>query len=221
LIKLAEIFKKEAKNLNAVVCHLGNGASICAIKNGKSYNTTMGLTPLDGLIMGTRSGIIDPSIHEYICEVTRSSKNLQTIASFTTILNKESGLLGISEISSDIRDIIKARNDNKHPKYQQANLAIKMFCQRTANYIIQYFNDLDKQIDALVFTAGIGENDDLIRKLIVDEIKLLSLKINNKTNKQEYKDYLLISDKSSEIPIYKIRTNEEIIICHDTYNLLR
>lgn len=221
LIKLAKILKKEIKKVNAIVCHLGNGASITAIKNGKSFNTSMGLTPLDGLIMGTRSGIIDPSIHEYICEVTKGTKNPETIVSVTNTLNKESGLLGISEISSDIRDIDLAYHDKKHPKHEQAKLAIKMFTQRIANYIIQYANDLDNNVDALVFTAGIGENGTLIRQLIIDEIKVLSLKLNDKQNKQGYEDYLLISETDSKIPVYKIRTNEEIMICQDTYALLR
>lgn len=221
LSKLSEILKKEKNNINAIVCHLGNGASICAIKNGQSYNTTMGLTPLDGLIMGTRSGIIDPSIHEYICEITKNTNDAQTINSLTTILNKESGLLGISEVSSDIRDVIKAKEQQEHPKSQQASLAIKMFCQRIANYIIQYVNDLDNKVDALVFTAGIGENATLIRKWVIEEIKILLLNLDSKKNNQDYEDYLLISDENSVIPIYKIRTNEEIIICRDTYDLLK
>ncbi|MGL5268262.1 MAG: acetate/propionate family kinase [Spiroplasma sp.] len=221
LSKLASILIKDKKNINAIVCHLGNGASICAIKDGQSYNTTMGLTPLDGLIMGTRSGIIDPSIHQYICEITKNTSDAQTVNSFTNVLNKESGLLGISGVSSDIRDVMKAQENEKHPKYKQANLAIKMFCQRIASYVVQYANDLDNKVDVLVFTAGIGENATLIRKWVIEEIKVLLLKIDSKANDQIYEDYLLISDSTSEIPIYKIRTNEEIIICQDTYNLLK
>ncbi|MBE4704396.1 acetate kinase [Spiroplasma platyhelix] len=220
LEKLAAILKKDEKKINAVVCHLGNGASICAIKDGQSFNTTMGLTPLDGLIMGTRSGVVDPSIHQYICEITKNTSDAQTIASVTDILNKESGLLGISGVSSDIRDVTAAKEDENHPKHHLASLAIKMFCQRIANYIIQYSNDLDNKVDALVFTAGIGENGVLIRKWVLEEIKILSLKLNSKANEEKYDDYVLISDLSSVFPIYKIRTNEEIIICHDTYELL-
>lgn len=220
LSKLGEILKKPEKNVNAIICHLGNGASMCAIKNGQSYNTSMGLTPLDGLIMGTRSGVIDPSIHEYICEVTKNTSDSQTINSVTAILNKESGLLGISEESSDIRDLLKAQADSNHHKHQQANLALKMFCQRIASYIVQYANDLDNKVDALVFTAGIGENAALIRKWIIEEIKVLALTLSDKENDQSYEDYLLISDKNSFVPIYKIRTNEEIVICQDTYTLL-
>lgn len=218
--KLATILKKDEKNINAVVCHLGNGASICAIKNGASFNTTMGLTPLDGLIMGTRSGVVDPSIHQYVCEVTKNTSDVQTIASVTDILNKESGLLGISGVSSDIRDVTAAKEDEKHPKHHFASLAIKMFCQRIASYIIQYTNDLDNKVDALVFTAGIGENAANIRKWIIDEIKILSLKLNSKANDEKYDDFLLISEASSDMAIYKIRTNEEIIICQDTYELI-
>lgn len=221
LSKLADILKKQQSNVNAIVCHLGNGASICAIKDGSSYNTTMGLTPLDGLIMGTRSGVIDPSIHEYVCEVTKNTSESLSINSITSILNKGSGLLGISEISSDIRDVVSVANDKNHPKHNKAKLAIEMFCSRIANYIIQYANDLDNKVDVLVFTAGIGENAYEIRKLIIDKIKLLSLKIDDEANIKSYQDYLCISNSdSSQIPIYKIRTNEEIIICQDTYHNL-
>lgn len=217
---LVSVLKKDESRINAIVCHLGNGASICAIKNGKSYNTTMGLTPLDGLIMGTRSGVIDPSIHQYICEVTKNTSDVQTIATVTDVLNKESGLLGISGVSSDIRDVTAASTDEEHPKHHLASLAIKMFCQRIANYIIQYTNDLDNKVDALVFTAGIGENASLIRHLVIEEIKVLNLKIDSRTNDQDYDDYSLISSSDSVFPIYKMRTNEEIIICQDTYDLL-
>lgn len=220
LEKLGTILKKDEQQINAVVCHLGNGASICAIKNGVSYNTTMGLTPLDGLMMGTRSGVIDPSIHQYICEVTKDSSEKQTIVSVTDTLNKESGLLGVSGVSSDIRDVTAAKEDASHPKHHLASLAIKMFCQRIANYIIQYTNDLENKVDALVFTAGIGENANLIRQWIIAEIKILALQLDSKANDQKYDDYLLISSSQSVLPIYKIRTNEEIMICQDTYNLL-
>lgn len=221
LEQLTKVLKKPEQNINAIVCHLGNGASVCAIKKGQSYNTSMGLTPLDGLIMGTRSGIIDPSIHNYLCEITKDSKKPETIASVTDALNKASGLLGISEVSSDIRDVLATQNDVKHPKQKQAQLAIKMFTQRIANYIIQYANDLDNQVDALVFTAGIGENAAEIRQGVINEIKILSLKLNDQKNQQSYSDALLISETSSEIPVYKIRTNEEIMICYDTFALIK
>lgn len=221
LEKLTEILKKPAQNINTIVCHLGNGASVCAIKNGQSYNTSMGLTPLDGLVMGTRSGVIDPSIHNYLCQITKESKQPETIVSVTDALNKASGLLGISEVSSDIRDVVAAQNDHKHPKQNQAALAIKIFTQRIANYIIQYANDLTNQVDALVFTAGIGENATEIRQAVIDEIKILSLKLNEQKNQQSYSDYLLINESNSKIPIYKIRTNEEIMICYDTFTLIK
>ncbi|MDQ7983097.1 MAG: acetate kinase [Spiroplasma sp.] len=221
LEKLTEVLKKPQGDINAIVCHLGNGASICAIKNGQSFNTSMGLTPLDGLIMGTRSGIIDPSIPNYLCQITKNTQQPETVASVTDALNKASGLLGISEVSSDIRDVVAAQTDQKHPKQNQANLAIKMFCQRVANYIVQYVNDLENKVAALVFTAGIGENGSEIRAAIINEIKILSLKINQKKNLESYSDYLLISESHSAIPIYKIRTNEEIIICYDTFSLIK
>lgn len=216
LSKLSEVTKKNSNNINAIVCHLGNGASICAIKNGQSFNTSMGLTPLDGLIMGTRSGIIDPSIPNYVCQKTK-----QSIADVTASLNKESGLLGISGFSSDLRDVIAAKLDKTHAQHERATLAIKMFVQRIASYIVQYTNDLENNIDALVFTAGIGENSDVVRQWVIDEIKVLKLKIDNKLNKDKYGDYLVISEKDSQMPIYKIRTNEEIMICHDTFSLIK
>jgi len=216
LTKLANILTKPVGQINAIVCHLGNGASICAIKNGASYNTSMGLTPLDGLMMGTRSGVIDPSIHGYMCDVAKNT-NITTV---TNDLNKAAGLLGISQHSSDLRDIISASNDPNHPHHQQSQLAIKMFIQRIANYIIQYANDLANQIDALVFTAGIGENSALIRQLVIAEIKVLTVTLNDQQNNAKYEDYLEISSKASTIPIYKIKTNEEIMICQDTYDLL-
>lgn len=131
--KLASILNKPANQVNAVVCHLGNGASVCAIKNGLSFNTSMGLTPLEGLMMGTRCSDIDPSIAEYV-----ASQTGETISQITNVLNKQSGLLAISNISSDIRDIIKAMNE----KDQRASLAIKMFVQRIAKYIVDYANQL-------------------------------------------------------------------------------
>lgn len=216
LEKLAIIINKPQSKVNAIVCHLGNGASICAIKDGKSYNTSMGLTPLDGLIMGSRSGIIDPSIHAYMCDVKKGT----TITTLTNDLNKASGLLGISQNSSDLRDVIAASEDKNHPKHIQSQLAIKMFVQRIASYIVQYANDLQNNIDALVFTAGIGENSFIIRNLIINEIKIITLKLVDSKNKDKYDDFLLISDKQSQFPIYKIKTNEEIMICQDAYKLL-
>ncbi|WP_425381628.1 acetate kinase [Spiroplasma endosymbiont of Polydrusus pterygomalis] len=217
LEKLTNILNKPKDKINTIICHLGNGASICAIKNGKSFNTSMGLTPLDGLIMGSRSGIIDPSIHGYMCSVNTET----TIETITNDLNKSSGLLGISGHSSDLRDVLASSNDKSHQHHLQSQLAITMFVQRIANYIIQYANDLANNVDALVFTAGIGENSAMIRQLVIEEIKVLNLKLVASKNDDQYNDYLEISDKQSQIPIFKIRTNEELMICHDTYNLLK
>lgn len=217
LDKLTNILNKPKDKINAIICHLGNGASICAIKNGKSFNTSMGLTPLDGLIMGSRSGIIDPSIHDYMCNVKAEA----TIETITNDLNKSSGLLGISGHSSDLRDVLASSNDKNHKYHLQSQLAIKMFVQRIANYIVQYGNDLDSNIDALVFTAGIGENSAIIRQLVIEDIKVFTLKLVTNKNNDNYNDYLEISDKQSEFPIFKIITNEELMICQDTYNLLK
>lgn len=208
--RLSIILKKSINKINAIICHLGNGSSICSIKNGKSFNTTMGLTPLEGLIMGTRSGDIDPSIFQFI-----ANKTGITLDEITNILNKKSGLLGISGISSDLRDIFKSSINNKRSK-----LALLMSVKRIAKYIICYINEMKIKPDAIVFTAGIGENSYKIRKLIIKEINLLNLKLSNLSNKKLYNEENLISDKKSDIPIYAIKTNEEIIICEDTYNLI-
>ncbi len=211
LLKLSKILKKKSKKINTIVCHLGNGASICVIKNGESLNTTMGLTPLGGLMMGTRSGDLDPSILDYIA----SSLKLET-AEIVNKLNNESGFLGVSEISPDLRTVSNsAEKGNK-----QAILAIEIFTNRVVNYIIRYQNELANNIDALVFTGGIGENSVLIRKMIIDKIKILNIKIDAKQNDISYDDYKLISDSNSEIDVYCIRTNEELVICLDTIKLL-
>lgn len=208
--KLASILNKSENKVNAIVCHLGNGASVCAIKNGLSFNTSMGLTPLEGLMMGTRCGDIDPSIVEYI-----ASQTGQTISQITNSLNKQSGLLAISNISSDIRDVLKAMNEQD----KRASLAITMFVQRIAKYIVDYANQLKVSLDAIVFTAGIGENSSLIRQMVIEQVSLLSLKIDISANDAKYDQFNLISTSTSQYPIYAIRTNEEIIICEDT-NLL-
>ncbi|AHI53260.1 acetate kinase [Spiroplasma culicicola] len=209
--KTAQILNKNIDDVNLIICHLGNGASMCCVKNGKSYDTTMGLTPLAGLIMGTRSGDIDPSIIQYM------TKELSTDASkITDMLNKESGIMGLSEISSDMRDITDAIRDGN----KQAQLALNLYGQRIAEYILKFANHLDGKIDALVFTAGVGENSVTAREYIVNKVKLLNLKFDDQANQAGYEDYLLISAQDSQYPMYKIRTDEELMICHETIKKL-
>ena len=214
---LTEAMKKKLgkENVNLIICHIGSGASLCAVKNGKSYDTTMGLTPLDGLMMGTRSGSIDASILEYVEK--ESGYNTNTI---TNALNKKSGFVGISGYS-DSRDVEKSAEKGD----AKAKLAIDMFNSRVANYIADYYIELGGKVDAIVFSAGMGENAIDFREDIVNRLKPLGLKIDSKVNKETagYKDQseAKISADDSSIDIYVLPTNEELMIIRDTYELCK
>ena len=201
------------EDVNLIICHIGSGASISAIKDGKCYDTTMGITPLDGLMMGTRSGSIDPSILEYVCKESGES-----IADITNALNKKSGLLGISGFS-DSRDVEDAASRGD----ERAILALNMYNDRVAKYIADYYIELKGEVDAIIFTAGVGENGIAARKEILDRLSPLGIKIDEKVNATiaSYKDVQegVISAKSSKIPVYVIPTNEELMIIKDTYEL--
>ena len=201
------------EDVNLIICHIGSGASISAIKDGKCYDTTMGITPLDGLMMGTRSGSIDPSILEYVCKESGES-----IADITNALNKKSGLLGISGFS-DSRDVEDAASRGD----ERAILALNMYNDRVAKYIADYYIELKGEVDAIIFTAGVGENGIAARKEILDRLSPLGIKIDEKVNATiaSYKDVQegVISAKSSKVPVYVIPTNEELIIIKDTYEL--
>lgn len=205
-LKFSEIVNN--KNNNLIVCHLGGGASICAIKNGKSYNTSMGLTPLGGIFMATRSGDIDPSVLKYICEI--ENKNIDDCIN---ILNNESGLLGISNYSSDMRKIFDNLNND------QCRLSINLYCKQISEWIIKYINELKGKVDAIVFTGGIGENNQEIRLKIINNIKILKILIDSKLNNKTCNDYLKISSYTSLIPIFIIKTNEELMIFKDSWKL--
>lgn len=206
--KMEQILQK--KSVNILNMHLGNGSSLCAIKNSKSIDTTMGFTPLAGLMMGTRSGDIDPSIAEFICK----EKNI-SISEFTEILNKRSGLLGISQISADVRDLV----EKSLQKNENATFALDLFSQKIADYAINFINKIGPKIEAIVFTAGIGENSYYIRNLVIDKIKILNLKLDPNLNDVAYNkigSWQKISSSDSQIPIYVVRTNEELLIAQDT-----
>ncbi|AUM62379.1 acetate kinase [Spiroplasma monobiae] len=210
--KMSEILVKSKDKLNLIVCHLGNGASITCIKNGKSFDTTMGLTPLAGIMMGTRSGDIDPSIIEYM------SKELNLdVSKITNILNKESGLLGLSGKSSDMRDITDGyfKGDKNYIR------ALNKYTQVAADYIVKFANLLGNDFDGIVFTAGIGENSVTTRKLILDKLPLLNIEIDSAKNEESYGDYKYISSRNSKIKVLAVRTNEELMICKDTINLTK
>ncbi|MDD8048491.1 MAG: acetate kinase [Thomasclavelia sp.] len=195
---------------NIIVCHLGAGGSICAVKDGKSINTSMGFTPLAGLMMGTRSGDVDPSVIDYLIEnVGLDMKEV------ITMLNKESGLLGISGVSSDFRDVQKAAAEGN----ERAQLAIDIFFRRVSDYIGRYFVSLGG-CDAICFTAGIGENSFFARSEICKIIApALGVEIDEDANVNG-KGNRLISTPNSKIKIYVIPTNEELVIARDTKRLL-
>ncbi|ATZ21250.1 acetate kinase [Mesoplasma tabanidae] len=210
--KMAEVLNKPKDQLNLIVCHLGNGASITCIKNGKSFDTTMGLTPLAGVMMGTRSGDIDPSIIEYMC------KELQMdVSKITNILNKESGLLGLSGKSSDMRDVTGGyfKGDEDYTR------ALNKYTQVAADYIIRFANLLGDSIDGIIFTAGVGENSIHTRQFILEKLPLLNIEIDAEKNEESYKDYKYISLPDSKIKVLAVRTNEELMICKDTINLTK
>ena len=203
------------ENINLIICHIGSGASISAVKDGKCYDTTMGITPLDGLMMGTRSGSIDPSILEYVCKESGES-----ISDVTNALNKKSGLLGISGFS-DSRDVENAAADGD----ERAILALNMYNDRVAKYIADYYIELGGNVDAIVFTAGVGENGIDARKAIIDRLNPIGLYVDEDKNSKiaSYKDSQegIISSKESKIDIYVVPTNEELMIALDAYKFVK
>ena len=200
-------------DLKLIICHIGSGASITAVKNGKSINTSMGFTPNAGLIMGTRCGDVDVTAITYIMEKTGLKPS-----EMDTILNKQSGVYAISEGYSDMRDILEQIRHGS----EECKLAMDMFIKRIVDYIAKYYFELEG-CDAIVFTAGVGENGNVERKLITDRLKFLGVKLNEELN-DEIAGYKNISEgcitlPDSTIPIYVIPTNEEVMIARDTYEL--
>ncbi|MBR5662841.1 MAG: acetate kinase [Bacilli bacterium] len=202
------------ENVNLIICHIGSGASISAIKDGKCYDTTMGITPLDGLMMGTRSGSIDPSILEYVCKESGES-----ISDVTNALNKKSGLLGISGFS-DSRDVETAAANGD----ERAMLALRMYNDRVSKYIADYYIELGGEVDAIIFTAGVGENGSDARFEIIKKLAPLGIKLDEGENSQiaSFKDKHegIISSKDSSVPVWVVPTNEELMIIKDTYKLI-
>lgn len=204
------------EEINIINCHIGSGASLCCIKNGKSIDTTMGFSPNSGLMMGTRCGDIDHKIISYIMK-----KEGKTIEEVENILNKESGLLGISLKSSDHRDIEEGMNSQD----EKCFLANNMYIDRIVGYIAKYFIKLEGKVDALVFTAGLGENAREFREEIVEKLSALNIYLDKEEN-MKIAGYLekqegIISTPESKIPVYVIPTNEELMIALDTYNLIK
>ena len=208
--RAAELLGGQREDLKIVTCHLGQGASLAAIKGGKSLDTSMGLTPLAGIPMGTRCGDIDPAIVKYLME----NENL-SIGEVDTILNKKSGAFGISGVSPDFRDIeIEAEKGN-----ERASLALNNYNYLVAQYIAKYAVTL-QGIDAIVFTAGIGENAGTTRKGICDKLAFMGVKIDEEKNKTRGQE-IEISTPDSKIRVFVIPTNEELVIARDTMNLVK
>ena len=205
--RCAEILgKNEAK---VIVCHLGNGGSISAVKDGKCVNTTMGLSPNAGIMMGSRSGDIDSSMILYINKNTGMS-----LEEIDTALNKKSGYLGVSGISSDSRDI----EDGVAEGNERCILAQDMFVRRVVNYIAQYYVELNG-VDAICFTAGIGENSAATRKDILNKLQALGIVIDEEANNCRGKE-VLITSVDSKVPCYVIPTDEEVMIARDAYSFI-
>jgi acetate kinase len=205
--KAAEVLGKPLKELKLITCHLGNGGSITAFQGGKSVDTSMGFTPLDGIIMGTRSGALDPYIPLHIME----SQEL-TPSQVSSMLNKQGGLLAIAG-KSDMRDIVKSAKEG-----DQACLdAIEMFCYSIQKYIGSYAAAMNG-VDGIVFTAGVGENNPMLRKTILENFGFLGLEVDDARNDA---NETVISTDTSKVAALKIHTNEELVIALDTYHLIK
>ncbi|MEG0829071.1 MAG: acetate kinase [Anaerovoracaceae bacterium] len=208
--RASQILNVDIKDLKIITCHLGNGASVSAIKRGVCMDTSMGFTPLEGLVMGTRCGDIDPAIVTYI----RNKEGLAQ-GEANEILNKKSGVLGISGVSSDFRDLETAAAEGN----ERALLAIKVFAHKVRSYIGAYIAEMNG-VDAIVFTAGVGENDISMRDIICNDMGNLGIKLDLVKNKVRGKEMILSRD-DSKVKIILVPTNEELMIARDTYNLCK
>lgn len=206
--RAAEILGKDIKDLNIVTCHLGNGSSVAAVEGGKSIDTSMGFTPLEGLVMGTRSGDIDPAIIPFIMD-----KEGIGFEEVNDLLNKKSGVLGVSGVSSDFRDLEIAASEGNF----RAELALDLFCNRVTKYVAAYAAQMCR-IDVLVFTAGIGENSGFIREKVCDGLECLGIIIDEELNDIRGKE-AIVSKTLGGPTIMVIPTNEELMIARDTLQL--
>ncbi|WP_021023988.1 acetate kinase [Salinivibrio costicola] len=206
----AEQLGKPVDEVNIINCHLGNGASVCAIKNGKSVDTSMGMTPLEGLVMGTRSGDLDPAIIFHLHDALGYS-----VEQINTMLTKESGLQGLTEVTSDCRFV-----EDNYGEKEEATRAMNVFCHRLAKYVASYTATLDGRLDAIVFTGGIGENSGPIRELVLERLALLGVEVDKERNlKARFGGEGVITTDASRVPAMVISTNEELVIAQDTARL--
>lgn len=207
--RMAELLGKNIEDTKIIVCHLGNGSSISAVKGGKSVDTTMGLTPLAGLPMGTRSGDIDPAIIEFVAD-----KKGISIAEVNRILNKESGVYGLSGVSSDFRDLNKGIVDGN----DRCRIAMEVFCYSVKKFIGAYAAVMGG-VDAIAFTAGVGENDPLVRKLATEGLEFLGVCMDDEANKVRGEE-IHISTPESKVQVWVVPTNEELAIARETVILV-
>ncbi len=206
----AERLGKPANELNIINCHLGNGASVCAIKNGQSVDTSMGLTPLEGLVMGTRCGDIDPAIIFHLHDTLGYS-----VEKINTMLTKESGLLGLTEVTSDCRFV-----EDNYGQKEEATRAMDVFCHRLAKYVAGYTASLDGRLDAIPFTGGIGENSAPIREMVLNRLAIFGITVDSAANlKARFGGEGVITTAASRIPAMVFATNEELVIAEDTARL--
>ena len=203
-------FGLDKNNSKVIVCHIGNGGSISAVMNGKCVDTSMGLTPLEGLIMGTRSGDIDPSVVQFIAH-----KDNKTMDEVITMLNKKSGVLGISGVSSDFRDLTTAVEEGN----DRARIAMEAYSYRIAKYIGAYTAAMNG-VDAIVFTAGVGENNGSVRKEVCSYLGYLGVELDEEANKKRGEE-LIISTETSKVKVMVIPTNEELKIAQETMALVK
>lgn len=206
----AKFLNKPIESLNLITLHLGNGASVCSIRNGKSFDTSMGMTPLEGLIMGTRTGDLDPAIPFFMADHVKL-----TYKEIDTLLNKQSGLKGISALN-DMRDILAKKEEGD----KNAKLAIEMYIKRIRKYIGAYLVGLDGKLDAIVFTAGIGENATEIRKLCMENLSALGIEIDENKNNSNSKEVREINNEKSKIKILVVPTNEELEIAEQAKEVI-
>ncbi len=208
--KAAEFLKKPLDDFNVITCHLGNGCSMCAVKGGKCIDTSMGMTPLAGLMMGTRCGDIDPAIHAFLAEHKKLS-----IKEIDDLLNKQSGLKGIAGMN-DMRDLHSARQNGD----KKAQLGFEMFCHRIRQYIGAYYAELGR-VDAVLFTAGIGENDDLMRAEVCATLAPMGIELDLDANAKRGSNVRSISKAGTRVPVLVVPTNEELEIAEATLAVLK
>jgi acetate kinase len=210
--RFQKLARRKREDVNLITLHLGNGSSACAVKAGKSYDTSMGLTPLEGLMMGTRSGDIDPSLIEYMIE-----KGVGSVADVFNILNKKSGVAGISGVSNDMRDIERAADEGN----QRARLALKMFANRVKKYVGSYIAEMNG-CDAVIFTGGIGENGARMRQLICADMEALGIVLDDEANKSTVRGKAgRITKGGSKTEVWVIPTNEELLLARDTVRVVK